>query len=294
MDPILHIGFPKTATTWFQKSFYPSVKNSYLVPKKLIMREMILPYYGKFDQQNFQNLIQANDFKKIILCEERLTGSIDTMGFSEFIQKVIADRLKAVFPSAQIVLFIRNQPDAIASAYFQYIYNGGTLNINKYLTARENHDGLNRLKYFSYSFFDYERTIELYLNLFGSENIHIFLYEDFLKDNSSFIKNYADRLSLDIEIQDLDFKKLNQRQGYFNTTLIRQMNRIFPPNNHLLKPIRKILLSGINRSLPVSDNTSVKILKSSNCKRLENYFKELNKKLTKYVDADKLEEYGYI
>jgi hypothetical protein len=34
MQPIIHIGYSKTATTWFQKQFYPNIKNAFYPSRK--------------------------------------------------------------------------------------------------------------------------------------------------------------------------------------------------------------------------------------------------------------------
>lgn len=296
MNPTLHIGFPKTATTWFRENFYPHVNDSRLIPGKIIMKELILPSQGNFNKEQFRDILKEKPSETLIICEERITGSIDVMGFSEYIQKTVAERLKSVFPSARIVLFVRNPTDAVASAYYQYVRNGGTLNINRYLEGRENFSGLNRLKHFSDSFFKYGKTIDLYRNLFGAKHTYIYIYEEFLKDNLPFLNGFISDLSLSVDLARLDLTRLNRRQGYAGTAFIRQMNRLVSPRTSRRAPLyfRNFSLGILNRILSRSDISTVKLLKRSNFDRLERYYKESNENLVKYIDAKKLEEYHYI
>ena len=40
--PIVHIGYHKTATTWFQKHFYPCVRNARFVARERVRDEITL------------------------------------------------------------------------------------------------------------------------------------------------------------------------------------------------------------------------------------------------------------
>ena len=58
MKNIFHIGYHKTATTWFQKHFYPSVSNC-----KLIERHSIRNHFYENKNENF-----TNDITQVFCC----------------------------------------------------------------------------------------------------------------------------------------------------------------------------------------------------------------------------------
>ena len=47
--PIVHIGYHKTATTWFQKSIWPSLASHDWVPRKVTQEALLNPPGMHFD-----------------------------------------------------------------------------------------------------------------------------------------------------------------------------------------------------------------------------------------------------
>ena len=65
MKNLFHIGYHKTATTWFQKKFYPFLEN-YIQVERSKIRDFF--YENKF--QDFK------PDKNLIFCDEELSGNI--------------------------------------------------------------------------------------------------------------------------------------------------------------------------------------------------------------------------
>jgi len=97
---ILHIGYPKTGTTWFYDNFYSKISNAYLVPPELFLSKLSSP--------SFQAPVY-NTGKKMIMVHPEMTGIRNFMWNEGQERNIIASNLKRLFPDATIVLFIRNQ-----------------------------------------------------------------------------------------------------------------------------------------------------------------------------------------
>ena len=215
MRIILHAGYHKTATTWFQQRLYPHVKNFEYFKNRNDFRELVLnkDYYDfcyKTARLKIENLV-VNDF---VVCEENILGGLRE---NSLITIDIANRLKQVFPEAQMVFFIRSQPSRLASTYLYYLkQNGGTYSPKKFIQKQFNLP--NKRGDINFSHLEYHRVIELYKKLFGVQNVHVFLYEEFAKDNWLFIENYCSKMGLEVDISTINFAKENEglRKGLVN------------------------------------------------------------------------------
>jgi hypothetical protein len=199
---IVHIGFHKTATTWFQNVFYPSVINGHFIERDIARMAIIEPRAFDFNPETARTILTNSTTKRPIICEENLSGYLHNGGLGGLLSKAIADRLVTILPDAQIVIFIRSQPDVIAASYAQYVKGGGTFLPNEYIFGQSKRSGAlkhwYKAPYFSIDHFKYSSLIEYYISLFGKSQVHIFLYEDFLNNSSEFIYRFCSILELKI------------------------------------------------------------------------------------------------
>ena len=138
MSTIIHIGYPKTASTWFQKSLFPAVENYALVGKTIIEEQLLKPGAFSFDPDECRNFFATRFKEPILISDERFLGSFNLGWNNGAYARELSERLNQVFPEATILMVIRNQADIIASAYAQYIKDGGTISIKRYLYPPEN------------------------------------------------------------------------------------------------------------------------------------------------------------
>src|SRR6478736_183626 len=119
--------------------------------------------------------------KPVVLSEENLSGYIHNGGLHGLIGPEMARRIHAVLPEARIVIFVRNQPDAIRATYSQYVAGGGTYGLDKYLHTYERVYGALRAPFkapaFEWEHFEFDRLIGLYDAAFGRENVFVYPYE---------------------------------------------------------------------------------------------------------------------
>jgi len=292
---IFHVGFHKTATTWFQESYYPNIDNFIVVDRKTLQEDFIEPHALNYNPEKVISKYSKNN--NYLFVDEEMSGNIHNAGLNGFLTKEIAHRIKLVFPDAEVVMFIRKQEDMIRSIYAQYIKKGGTFNLKSYLHHPDNHN--HRAPMFMFEHLNYFNTVEYYNNIFGSA-FKVYLYEDFLQNQ----KNFLSQLCKDLEVSPVEcfnIEKKNLSYGGFAIKIRRVLN-IFTkkdvPNKYYVLNVY-LFNSFLDRIFSWSISLFSKLglnykyrLPSRQLTFIEKYYGESNAKLEKYYGL-KLKEYGY-
>jgi hypothetical protein len=286
-SPLIHIGYPKSGTTWFQHNFYPKVRNAVYISRKDVQDHIIRPYAIGFDADGSIHFFNQWKENFIIICEELLLASVRSGGFNGFVTKEIGLRLKTIFPEARIVIFIRNQIDLIASAYSQYIKGGGREGIDEYLFHSKARFYVDLFQ-FSFKYLEYDRMLQFYQDLFG-ERLSIFTFEKFTRDRSGFLVDYANTFKLDVKTQELDLEPKNKRLNLPAYTRWRNRLRI-PP-----KLSMSYFTGGRldHESLFRRRRSPEEILGRKNTNYIQQYFRESNQKLIDLFGLEDIRELGY-
>lgn len=284
MKNIFHIGYHKTATTWFQKNFYPFVDNICIVE-----RDKIRNYFYQ------HNEIEICNEKWNVFCDEELSGNIHNGGLSGFLSKDVARKISS-FNNPKVIIFIRNQYDIIQSSYLQYIKEGGNYSIQKYL-FHTSFDRPHRTALFSFKHFDYYSLITEYQQLIGKENVYVYLFEEFAKNKKHFTQNFIKTHQLAIDIDQINFARNNSsysRVSYFLARILNTFTRKDVLYKYYIFHIPKFyeyareLLTRISFS-PLKKQV---LLNNKTKQYIFDYYKESNEKLAKNLELD-LEKYGY-
>jgi hypothetical protein len=222
---LIHIGYHKTATTWLQLFYFPHHPELALIAGhdglwQHLMSPHPLEFNPQLTQQLFQPLItQSLQTQQIpVLSAERLSGNPHAGGFDN---KDMADRLKAVFPQAKILIVIRRQPDAILSNYKQYIRVGGICNLSDYLNPPV--DG--RIPLFRLENFAYHHLAQYYAQLFGKDKVKIMLYEQFVQQPQQFIQKLSKFIGVTDNQTFPTTQKVNTSMSDVGLILKRQINK---------------------------------------------------------------------
>ena len=200
-NPVIHIGFHKTGTSWFQMVLYPLVTSHRLADRDLVRSTFMGGDAFHFDASKARRTLEDGSAgKPPLICEEDLSGVLHIGAASTYIAKVLAGRLYESFPDAQIVIFVRAQPDAAASWYAQYVREGGTASPRRYFFPDEYlFPGRNmpfKLARFDFSQLDFFGLIQEYDRLFGRDRVHVFAYEELASDPNRVLTGLRD-LGLD-------------------------------------------------------------------------------------------------
>ena len=172
--PLIHIGFPKAASTWFQKRYFPKIKNTVLIHRKTIYKQIRQPSTPEFEKDEYRHYFDCNYQQQLILSEELFSGK------SYFSVLKTALRLRTLLPDGKILIILRKQPDILASKYISYIKRGGTETIHEFIRRLFFREKAQPQFSFKHRY-NYLKVLSLYYNLFGKDNIYVLLYEEFIK-----------------------------------------------------------------------------------------------------------------
>lgn len=214
--PIVHIGFHKTATSWFQEVVYPHARSHYFVDRLLVRKTLLGGTAFAFDPSVAQRALAPDDERAPLICEEDLSGTLHIGLASGFVAKNVAERLAATLPDAQIVIFVRAQPAAALSWYVQYLREGGTASARAYLFPETyqhpGHCRPFRVPRFDFSQIDYRGLIETYDALFGRDNVNVYAYETFAADRRAAIDLMC--RELDLLLGEVEFESRPRNESY--------------------------------------------------------------------------------
>lgn len=188
-DVIIHIGYPKSASTFLQTKIFPNLPLHYLMlvgPNRKYL-DMVVSKTA-LDINELQNWINAevkkqranNTYQILLLSHEELAG-IPNNNNPE-IAYATAQNLKRLFPNAKILIIIRNQIDYLLSLYaFRVGVKGAeTKNFNQFI-QRMGKSGL-------FEYLQYHRLIQKYQDLFGASQVLVFPMEMLKKDPDTMLK----------------------------------------------------------------------------------------------------------
>ncbi len=180
--PIVHIGFHKTATTWFQDQVWPAATSHDYVARAVTQRALLAPPGMHFDPTIARDALALEGrARPVLLSEENLSGYPHNGGMHGLIGPEMARRIHAVLPDAQLVILVRNQHEIVRATYAQYVSGGGTWSLRRYLGGRAGRHGALTRSYkapaFEWEHFAFDRLIANYDALFGADSVHVYPYE---------------------------------------------------------------------------------------------------------------------
>jgi len=233
---VLHIGYHKTGTTYLQRYVFNNHPEILYLGMPLTNQE-IKDFFAKFKfihDLHFDPILLKRDFENILktILDEYENGTIYNqkiilisreglhVGPEFFGMDVVnrAKRLSQVFPSAKIIIGIRNQAAYIESFYKQHIKLGGKISFKKFLyeSLACNYCLLPKL--------EYDRIISLYGNLFGDDSVHVYLQEDLKSNPKETLNSLMKFLNVN---QNIDFKHAIIKKGLSNLSIhfIRNINK---------------------------------------------------------------------
>lgn len=216
LDLIIHIGYPKTATTTIQDSWFHQLND-----------KGIIKYFGKVNRQDLkeknqyfllydeviqgdkdiQDMLTLSENKLNVISHESLTIPKVRNQWEEPTKKVLNEQneidpflfprlIKGIFDEVadniEILVTIRNQQD-ILNSFFAHYYNHITKN-NQDISSWD--DYLTRVINMESTVFDYNQLITEYQKSFQND-IKILLFEEFVEDKKAFINELSGFMGLE-------------------------------------------------------------------------------------------------
>lgn len=307
---LIHIGYHKTATTWLQGFLFNNPAAGFLSPFTIdqILHFLVLPHPLDFNARRCRAFFDlaghhvTDNGLMLVISREELSGNPHSGGYNS---KELADRLVQVFPSAKVLIVIREQKSMILSTYQQYVKVGGPMSLTEYLqpTTFDKY----RIPSFEFDHFKYHRLIKYYLTLFGRSNVLVLPYELFKVKPQAFIEEI--RLFCGIEgksqvIEELPYsRRVNHSLSGGSMDLKRRLNGLIAKksrfNPRVLFPLPRAdwrLTSYLHRLDSVMPQ-SLKVffdrkLQTTICELVGDRYKQSNTLTSEMLNLN-LAQYGY-
>lgn len=193
---LVHIGFHKCGSTWLQQELFNDAASGFTVGEGERRQDIILRL-GMPDPLFYDPAEVAADYSRALaaargagltlaISHEQLSGHPSAGGRDRCI---IADRIRAAFPDARILIVFREQKALIRSMYSQHITAGGVESLDRWLSTPEPWVG--RRPSFRYEFYEFDRLIEYYHGLFGKDRVLALPLELLSRDADGFARRIA-------------------------------------------------------------------------------------------------------
>lgn len=328
---LIHIGYPKTATTTIQESLFVKLheagKINYLGKSDYFSNNYFKQSYALLRSLNLNQDFNVNDLKisskKInVISNEDFTATpwyLEAVLGSKVIDPFeypqrLASLFKNAVDSIEIMVAIRNQKDSIYSFYVQDYFlfmedrNNDTLTKFIFEDNRTFRKEKFKIFYFLYLLKKYEES-------FGKENIHILLFEDLKYDPKFFYNQLSQIINVESSLVEtlLTGKHLREKKktetGYYaevkKTKALGKVLNKLRKNDLVAKIITSYkerygsdskILDSIRKLMYKEDSILIPKLSEEEQNIIFNEFRESNLKLSEKfnIDGEKLKKYGYI
>ncbi len=229
-EVVIHIGYHKTGTSWLQEEVFPKASNAWQpYDYEEISERFVHTSSYAFNRSEILREIRERapsgaDAKILLLSSERLSGSPHSGGFD---QTCIAQRLKKTFPTAKIIIGIREQFSCIESCYKEYVRGGGIASLDQYIQPPKPE----HFPYFNPDFFKYNRLVSRYSNIFGSKNIGVFPIEILKSNPRKYLNKIMQFSGLNVEIDKVKLDPVRVSLSPLGTEIKRIVNRFTMRNS---------------------------------------------------------------
>ncbi len=193
-EPLIHIGYYKTGTTWLQKWIFVDERCGYTLMPRTLGDDAFIAVDPFADDGEHAAFLYAPLFAEAasrgtvpVISEERLSGLPLLGGYDA---NALAQRLHSAFPQARVLIGIREQRSMMVSMYKQYLRESGTQKPAR-LWAGERSRPQRRRPGPRLEVYEYHRLIERYQALFGAERVLVLPFEALREDPVAFVGRIA-------------------------------------------------------------------------------------------------------
>lgn len=302
MTVFVHVGYPKTASTWLQTrvfSNHPDFDYWHQDPGFDWVDKVVNLHDFDFDAKALRERFLADrgpgSGRHAMISFEALVGDVFAGAWDTC---RIAERLRAVLGEARIIISIREQVSMLDSLYKQYLAQGGIGSVKSFLGLRpagRTHFSLNYLRY--------DRVVGYYRSLFGEDSVYVCLYEQLLESPDAFLRRLSDFLGIDgFDVDERSMrKKENPGFSAFSTAVARVANRfLYSDFNPVpLVPPRLVSVPGMRTFLKRADTAlfgrlfpAKSVIDQNTRVFLEDYYRSSNRALAEELGLP-LAQYGY-
>ena len=256
MEPLIHIGYHKTGTTFLQKQVFPRPGFTLVAGAKRLHEAVVSVEPFAYDSATARSVLEAEvpDNLVPVLSYERLSGAPHRAGYDS---DLIAERLVAAFPDARVLVVIREQMNMLVSLYKTYVRMGGVASFRQYVEPIAG--DLELLPPFVFSYLEYHRLICRYSDLFGVNNVLVLPYELLEQRPFVFVKRVCEFSGARMPQNFAPRKRVNKSPSVLPLLLKRQANKWLIRSTYNQSPLlplnlpnlpAKRLVGKLDRALP--------------------------------------------
>jgi len=196
LEIYVHVGLPKTGTTYLQMHLFPYLPGVHYVSRTddwFVKHFLKIRFGGHLfvkDEvaETFWEFARYVDERKILISEESLSEPRNNA--RHVWPNILA--VKHAIPDAKILFTVRRQDNFLESFYRQDLRVGGTMSPNVLLRYDRHRRQFKEFEYTlvakpSVHYLDYNVFADLYVDLFGRDNVRLFVYEKLLSEPDEFI-----------------------------------------------------------------------------------------------------------
>lgn len=221
-NKIIHIGFPKTGTTFLQNEIFPRIPIPYADFKEssMVLGKLVYADPLDYDLNAIKSVVDQKSRNDACLFSfENLAGS--PFYYKGVNRSQIPHQLKKLGFN-KVMITIRNQVSAIDSYYRQYVVQGGTLSFKAFLDLEDKR--VWQSKYFNLNYLKYHETLSIYREVFGEENLLVLNQEMLRDDQSEFLSRLYTFIGLKPKHVKGSKKTVNQSLTNASLFLLRIVN----------------------------------------------------------------------
>jgi hypothetical protein len=297
---LIHIGYPKTASTWLQNCIFNGQDSPFFyLPADEGIQQFVLAnefsFCAEIARKSFRLYLEkaANQSRIPVLSNEILTG--DQIK-ERYWGKIVADRIFSTFAKAKILVIIREQKSMILSSYREHVMQGGTEKLDRFIGTGHEKSGFGTIC--RLDFLEYDLLISYYQKLFGSENLLVLPFELLKNNRQAFLQQILDFVGIK-EIK--NYSEQPQNIGYNSLTIEfrRRLNFVVEPAYFGSKSppvtwrVAQKLSRVVERVIPSKAHESLeKQWKQFIKDRTERAFNESNQRTCQLIGID-LAKFGY-
>lgn len=221
-ERIVHIGFPKTATTFLQKEVFPTIEGTNFVDYRsceAVFTDLIYLDDLDYDQKKVEEKLSK------LYTQGFSLFSFEALGGAPFIYKGlgrsrIPKRLKDL-GMTKVIITLRDQKTMYDSLYRQYVVQGGVMRFKDFLDTGKKWNLYVRA--FNPDYLKYDRIIKVYFDLFGPENVLILNHELLTADKAQYL-NILEKF-IQMPLGDLqENKRVNKSLCNLSVAVLRIVN----------------------------------------------------------------------
>ncbi len=190
---LIHVGYPKTASTWLQEDLFSRPAAGFWSPWELETKEQFLlsnPY--RFSTERVRGVFEPGIEEArqrglvAVISDEWLIGNQVT---ADYRGKQLAEQLAAVFPGAHVLIVLREQESMLLSSYREYVVCGGGETLEEFIGAAVARPGFE--PHCRRDHLEYDLALAHYHDLFSPKAVMVEPFERMIADPVEFYRRLA-------------------------------------------------------------------------------------------------------